>query len=139
MDDAILPEREAPAFRENEDVDGTRIDRWLWAVRLCKTRSEATRACTAGHVRINGRPAKAASPVASGDRVTARLHGRERLVDVTTAIDTRVGAPIAAECYVDHSPPPLRDDMASTSDRDRGAGRPTKRDRRRLDRWRGSS
>jgi ribosome-associated heat shock protein Hsp15 len=108
-------------------------------VRLCKTRSEATRACTAGHVRINGRPAKAASPVAPGDRVDARLHGRARIVDVTTAIDTRVGAPIAVECYVDHSPPVSRDDTPTTADRDRGAGRPTKRDRRQIDRWRGGS
>jgi ribosome-associated heat shock protein Hsp15 len=118
-------------------VDGTRVDRWLWAVRLCKTRAEATDTCRGGHVSINGRPAKAASPVDVGDRIEARVHGRERIVEVARVIDTRVAAPIAVECYVDHSPPPPTRDTAVAGDRERGAGRPTKRERRQLDRWRG--
>jgi ribosome-associated heat shock protein Hsp15 len=117
-------------------VDATRIDRWLWSVRLCSTRSEATEVCRAGHVRCNGRTVKAASPVAVGDRIEARVHGRDRVVEVTRVIDRRVGAPIAAECYVDHSPPrpdPIDEIFAQ---RDRGTGRPTKQDRRQLDRLR---
>lgn len=118
-------------------VDGTRVDRWLWSVRLCSTRTEATDACRGGHVRINGHPAKPASTVAVGDRVAARVHGRDRVVEVVRLIDKRVGAPVAAGCYVDHSPPPAsRDDAAPVFDRERGAGRPTKRDRRQIDRLR---
>lgn len=120
-------------------MDSVRVDRWLWAIRLCKTRSQATAACRTGHVRVNGRAAKPATTVAAGDRVEARLHARERIVEVVRAIDTRVGAPIAAECYVDHSPPPpATDDLLAGPARERGAGRPTKRERRQLDRWRGS-
>jgi ribosome-associated heat shock protein Hsp15 len=107
----------------------------LWAVRLCKTRSEATDACRGGHVRIDGKAAKPASPVSVGRTVEARLHGNQRIVEVARVIDKRVGAPIAVECYVDRSPaPPPRDRSAPAAVRDRGAGRPTKRDRRRLDR-----
>lgn len=120
-------------------VESARIDRYLWAVRLCSTRSEATATCRAGHVRLNGRDVKAATPVAVGDRIEARLHGRDRVVEVARVIDKRVGAPLAADCYVDHSPPPPpRDNADITAERERGAGRPTKRDRRRLDRFRGS-
>lgn len=118
-------------------MEQTRVDRWLWAVRLCKTRSEATDACRGGHVRVDGKPAKPATPVAVGRRVEARLHGRDRVVEVTRVIDKRVGAAIAVECYRDQSPPPPpRDRVGPAGVRDRGAGRPTKRDRRRLDRLR---
>jgi ribosome-associated heat shock protein Hsp15 len=116
-------------------VEVSRVDRWLWAIRLCKSRSEATAACRGGHVRINGRTAKPASTVGVGDRVEARLHDRDRTVEVTRVLETRVGAPIAIECYIDHTPPlPKREDGAA--DRERGSGRPTKRERRQLDRWR---
>ena len=119
-------------------MDATRVDRYLWAIRLCKTRSDGTSACRAGHVDINGRTAKPASPVTPGDRIEARLHGRTRIVDVVTVIDKRVGPPVAATCYVDHSPPPPpRDPEPLFGDRVPGTGRPTKRDRRQLDRWRG--
>jgi ribosome-associated heat shock protein Hsp15 len=119
-------------------VEVTRVDRWLWAVRLFKTRGAATEACRGGHVRVNGAPAKPATPVRVGDRVDARVHGRPRSLEVARVIDKRVGAPVAAECLVDHSPPPPRpaEDGAPTFARDRGAGRPTKRDRRQLDRLR---
>lgn len=93
--------------------------------------------CRGGHVRVNGTPAKPATPVHVGDRVEARVHGRDRVVEVARVIDKRVGAPVAVECYVDHSPaPPARDEI-SVAERTRGAGRPTKRERRQLERWRG--
>lgn len=112
------------------------MDRWLWAVRLFKTRSAATDACRAGHVRVNGVAAKPAAAVRVGDRVSARAHARQRDLEVVAVIDRRVGAPAAAACFVDHSPPPP---AAGPADgpafaRDRSAGRPTKRDRRLLDR-----
>ena len=120
------------------DIETARVDQWLWAVRLFKTRSQATAACRSGHVRINGHRAKPATLVRVGDRVEARAGDRDRELEVVTLIDKRVSAPIAAGCVVDHSPPPPdRDPTAPVFQRDRGAGRPTKKDRRRLDRLRG--
>jgi ribosome-associated heat shock protein Hsp15 len=114
--------------------DEARVDRWLWAVRIYPTRSAATEGCRGGHVRVNDNTAKPATPVRAGDRVSARVHGRDRVLEVVQVIDKRVGAPIAATCLVDHSPPPPpRDPFV----RDVAAGRPTKKDRRRLDRLRG--
>jgi ribosome-associated heat shock protein Hsp15 len=119
-------------------VEATRVDRWLWAVRVYKTRGAATDACRGGHVRVNGSPAKAATSVRVGDRVEVRAHGRQRSLEVARVLDKRVGAPLAAECLVDHSPPPAPagDAAPSVFARDRGSGRPTKRDRRQLDRFR---
>ncbi len=119
-------------------MDSTRIDRWLWAVRLCTTRSDATALCRSGHVEVNGRAAKPATGVGVGDRIEARLHGVDRTVVVVQVLDKRVGAATAAECYVDHTPPPSpKDGTAPVAARERGAGRPTKRDRRLTDRLRG--
>jgi ribosome-associated heat shock protein Hsp15 len=119
-------------------MDGMRIDRWLWAVRLVKTRSLAAQACRAGHVQVNGVRAKPAATVKVGDTVRARVGGRERVVEVARLPDTRVGAELAAACLIDRSPPPPpRDPLAGLGGRGPGAGRPTKRDRRRLDQARG--
>jgi ribosome-associated heat shock protein Hsp15 len=118
-------------------VDSTRIDRWLWSVRVYKTRSAATDACSGGHVRLNGNPAKPAATVRVGDRVEANVYGRPRILEVARVIDKRVGPPLAVECFVDHSPPPPpREERSPVFGRDPGAGRPTKRDRRQLDRFR---
>ena len=117
-------------------METTRVDRWLWAIRLYKTRTDATDGCRGGHVRVNGTPAKAATPVRVGDRVTARVHGVDRDVEVAGIIDKRVGPAAAAECYVDHTPPLPEIDRTRVAARERGAGRPTKRDRRQMDRWR---
>lgn len=120
-------------------MDETRVDRWVWAVRLYKSRSAATDACRGGHVKVNGRAAKPATPVRVGDRVEATVGHRRRVLEVAKVIDKRVGAPVAAECVVDHTPPDLRplEATGGVPVRDPGAGRPTKRDRRRLDRHRG--
>ena len=117
-------------------MDATRVDKWLWAVRLCKTRSAATELCAAGHVKVNGAPAKAAHPVRVGDRVEAYVHDRQRVLEVVQIIEKRVSAPLAAECLVDHSPPPPPKEWYLDVARDPGAGRPTKKDRRHLDRFR---
>jgi len=114
-------------------MESTRVDRWLWAVRLFKTRSAATDACRGGQVSVNGHPAKAATTVRVGDRVEALANGRQRVVEVVQLIDKRVGPPVAATCLVDHSPPPPERDEVTSFVRERGSGRPTKRDRRRLD------
>ncbi|MFT4043409.1 MAG: DUF3558 family protein [Gordonia sp. (in: high G+C Gram-positive bacteria)] len=113
----------------------TRVDAWIWAIRLTKTRSAAADACRGGHVRVNGNHAKPAQNVVVGDEIRLRLDGRERIVEVTKLINKRVSAPAAAQCYIDRSPPPpSREIIASAPRRDRGAGRPTKRERRELDR-----
>ena len=113
-----------------------RLDAWLWGVRMYKTRSAATAACRAGHVRLNGQPAKAAQAVKPGDTIRLRQPGRERILEVTGLLSKRVGAPEAARHYRDHSPEPIPRELLAVPRRDRGAGRPTKRDRRQLDRLR---
>jgi len=119
-------------------MERVRVDRWLWAVRLTRTRSGAAQACRAGHVQVNGARAKPASPVKVEDTVRVRVGGRERVVEVVRLIETRVGAELAAACLIDRSPPPPpRDPLDRAGRRDPGMGRPTKRDRRRLDRTRG--
>ena len=117
-------------------IETTRIDQWLWAVRLQKTRSAATAACRGGRVRINGVTAKASSPVHTGDRVETRVADRSRVVEVVRLISKRVGAPVAAECLIDHTPPPPPESSVAAVARAPGSGRPTKRDRRNLDKLR---
>jgi len=109
----------------------------MWAVRLFKTRSLSATASKGGHVTINGNPAKPASNVRVGDRIEAHVAERDRVLEVVRLIDKRVSAPLAAECVVDHSPPaPAREYVAPLFRRDPGTGRPTKKDRRSLDRLR---
>jgi ribosome-associated heat shock protein Hsp15 len=103
-------------------------------VRLASTRSAASGACRAGHVRVNGVRVKPAHPVKAGDEVRLRSGGRERVVVVQRVITKRVGAPVAVECYIDNSPPlPPREEVAAVAVRDRGTGRPTKRERRSIE------
>jgi ribosome-associated heat shock protein Hsp15 len=118
------------------DSEETRIDRWLCAVRLVKTRPMATQLCEGGHVRVNGHPAKPSTKVRAGDEVQALIAARERIVDVVRPIENRVGAPVAATCYVDRSPPPVVTEIAPGIKVLRGEGRPSKRLRRELDRMR---
>jgi ribosome-associated heat shock protein Hsp15 len=128
-----------PTGCHTEWIDTVRIDQWLPAVRITKTRSDAAAACRGGHVKINGKPAKPSTVVKVGDRVEALVNQRERVVDVTRVISKRVGASVAVECFEDHSPPPPERDTARPlfAVRDRGTGRPTKRDRRKIDQLRG--
>lgn len=121
-----------------DPVVSARVDSWTWAVRLFKTRSLATAACRAGHVRVNGDRAKSAQPVRIGDEVRVRTAGFDRILIVSRVVTKRVGAPVAAECFVDKTPPPPpREEVALLPMRDRGAGRPTKRERRDIEQLRG--
>ncbi|WP_271983118.1 RNA-binding S4 domain-containing protein [Pseudoclavibacter terrae] len=114
-----------------------RVDVWLWAVRIFKTRSAATAACKAGHVKIDGDRAKPAQRIHVGDQVRVRTD-RDRILVAQQLLKKRVGAPIAAKALIDNSPPPPpREFAAPIAFRDRGAGRPTKRERREIDRIRG--
>ncbi|WP_158843846.1 RNA-binding S4 domain-containing protein [Saccharothrix deserti] len=119
-------------------MESTRVDRWLWAVRLTKTRSDAAAACRGGHVRVNDRPAKPATTVSPGDEVRARVGETTRIVEVVRVIQKRVGAADASTCFIDRTPPPPppTEAPAPVARRERGAGRPTKRERRVLDKFR---
>lgn len=113
------------------------MDKWLWAVRVYKTRTGSTEACRAGHVKVNGFTAKPAALVKAGDIVDALAPGGNRLLEVASILEKRSSAELARACYVDRTPPPQpgEADVLNFS-RERGAGRPTKRDRRQLDRAR---
>ncbi len=135
--------------------DRQRIDKWLWFARVVKTRSLAQDLAESGHVRLNGRKVDAAAQaVKVGDVLTIGLHGRVRILKVITFAERRGGFPEAQRLYEDLSPPTAggqADEAADGSDEDggaegassapvlpdapvpvRGAGRPTKRDRRRM-------
>ncbi len=118
-----------------------RVDKWLWSVRVFPTRTAATAACTAGRVAVNGEAVKPATRVVAGDRVSARRGARTMVYVVVDPIEKRVSASVAAACYVDESPPVPRSEHGFAGPdggaRDRGAGRPTKRDRRHIDRLQG--
>jgi ribosome-associated heat shock protein Hsp15 len=111
-----------------------RVDSWIWSVRLVRTRSAASGACRAGHVKVNGVRVKPAHAIRAGDEVRVLHDGQQSVVVVVRVITKRVGAPVAAGCYIDNSPPPPpREEVAPVAKRDRGAGRPTKRERRSID------
>ncbi|MFD8498039.1 RNA-binding S4 domain-containing protein [Amycolatopsis sp. NPDC059657] len=115
------------------------MDRWLWAVRLTKTRPDAAAACRGGHVRVNDKPAKPATTVVPGDQIRARVNDTTRIIEVVRVIQKRVGAADAATCFIDRTPPPPKEMAIPVAKRDRGAGRPTKRERRVLDQFRSGS
>ncbi|MGJ9423420.1 RNA-binding S4 domain-containing protein [Aeromicrobium sp. CF3.5] len=122
-------------------AESVRADVWTWAVRVYKSRSMASSACKAGHVSVNGHKVKASHAIKIGDTVESLTPGGTKKYVVTRVITKRVGAAVAAGCYEDHSPPPLpkAERPAVVAQRDPGAGRPTKRDRRRLDALRARS
>ena len=119
-----------------------RLDQWLWAVRLYRTRTLAVSAIRGGHVKLNGASPKPANEVREGEVITARTGNVERVVRVRGFPTALVGAPRVAEFLDDLTPPPPPRDPSDPSTlpppvvRPRGLGRPTKRDRRALDRWR---
>lgn len=118
------------------DLSKLRVDVWLWAVRQLKSRSLATAAARAGHVRINGAPAKASAPVRVGDEVRLRVQGFDRILVVKALPRKRLGAPEAVKCYDDQSP--VRPTFyLPVAKRERGTGRPTKKERRELEQLRG--
>lgn len=119
-----------------------RLDKFLWCIRLCKTRSLATDECRRGHVRLNGQEAKASAEVKPGDQVAVRQAPIWRVFEVKEIPPSRVGAKLV---------PGLIQDVTSwedlekqeiarkvrTASREPGAGRPTKKDRRDMERFQG--
>ena len=116
------------------DATEVRLDVWVSSVRIFKTRSAASTACRGGHVSVNGHKAKASTPVRIGDRIVAVTPGGERILIVRRLIEKRVGAGVAVTCFQDLTPPPPpKEERVLVAVRERGAGRPTKRERRQLD------
>ena len=126
--------------RTTEINEGTlRLDKWLWYARFCKTRSLATAMCRAGQVRVNKVPVrKSNQSVRAGDVLTFSQGPRIRVIRIASLAPRRGPAPEAATLYEDISPPmpPRQARPAEVGLREPGAGRPTKRDRRALDRLR---
>lgn len=114
-----------------------RLDKWLWAARCFKTRGVAAEACDAGHVKLNGNSAKPAKSVRLGDRIEARTPGGMRVFEVVALSERRGPADEARKLYVDHSPPPPPREEAPVVVRERGAGRPSKRELRQIQKLRG--
>ena len=116
----------------------TRIDRWLWVARVFKTRSLATAACAGGHVTVDGQSAKASKLVRPGVEVEVRTAAGLRILEVVAVVERRGPASEAKKLYVDHSPPPPpREIVPQVATRERGLGRPSKRERRLIDKLRG--
>jgi ribosome-associated heat shock protein Hsp15 len=117
-------------------MESVRVDKWLWAARMFKTRSMATKACGAGHVQVNGETAKPALKVKIGDHVEVLTPARLRILEILALGDKRGPASVAQGLYADHTPPePEKEDPAVF--RERGSGRPSKRQRRSLRKLRG--
>ncbi len=123
-----------------KDEEGrTRIDKWLWAIRIYKSRSLATHACRNGDVLIEGRRVKPSHIVRVGDVIETNREGWLRRIEVVNPIEQRVGAKLAVDFYKDLSlegGPKSRMERIEEgiAFRARGEGRPTKRDRREWER-----
>ena len=119
-----------------------RIDKWLWSVRIFKSRTLANDVVRRGRVRVNEKLAKPSSSVQVGDSVFVQKDGFNLQFEVIKLISKRVGAPIARTCYEDQTPAEELNKYkdwfigkAASEQRERGAGRPTKRERRDIDRF----
>ena len=117
-------------------TDRQRIDKWLWHARVVRTRTAAAALVTAGNVRLNGERETAASrPVKSGDVVTIALDRAVRILKVTGFAERRGDADAARLLYEDLTPTsPATAKEHVTAERDAGSGRPTKQERRAIDR-----
>lgn len=123
--------------------DSVRLDKWLWAVRVFKTRTLAAEACRGGHVRVNEDPAKPAREIRVGDVVVVRREDLTRTLRVKGLIEKRVGGALVPENLEDLTPPEeyerARQRAANSAlSRAPGSGRPTKKERRLLDQLLGS-
>jgi ribosome-associated heat shock protein Hsp15 len=116
-------------------MEAIRIDRWLSAARIYASRSQATDACVTGHVTLNGAVVRASHMVRIGDELSAHAPRGFVVLKIVKLADKRLGPPLARELYEDHSPPPPPREERFPM-RDRGAGRPTKQERRRMERVR---
>lgn len=119
-------------------MDEIRIDKYLWSIRVYKTRSDATDACNGGKIRLNGLDVKPSKPVRVGDVIVARKGAVTYTYKVLQLIDKRQGAKLVSEFAENLTPQSEMDKLKAPVEtfflkRDRGAGRPTKKDRRQME------
>ncbi|MBP7183959.1 MAG: RNA-binding S4 domain-containing protein [Saprospiraceae bacterium] len=124
--------------------ESVRIDKWLWSIRIFKSRTLATDTCKSAKVKINEKVAKPSSLVFVGDKISVKKNGFDLQFIVNKIITTRVSAVLAQPCYDDVTP---LEELNKYSDwyigktlgeiRDRGTGRPTKKDRREIESFKG--
>ena len=122
------------------DLNKVRLDKWLWAVRLFKSRTMATDACKAGKIKLNGHSLKPSYLITVGETIEVKKNGFNIIFKVNQLLEKRVSAVLAAPCFDDLTPADelnkYRDwftGKAGAEFRDRGEGRPTKKDRREID------
>ena len=120
-------------------AEGIRIDKWLWAVRIFKTRNQAGVACKAGKVKISEMPVKPSREIKVGDKIIVNLKQITRTVKVTGVLKNRVGAKLVGNYLEDLTPEAEYDKQKMMKElnsefRQRGIGRPTKKERRLIDR-----
>ncbi len=121
-------------------MDKVRIDKWLWSVRIFKSRTLATDACREGKVKLNGEEVKASQMIQVGDVLEVRKDGFNMRYKALQLIEKRVGAPLAQVCYEDLTPAEELNKYkdwfvgkAGAEYREKGSGRPTKKERREID------
>ena len=121
------------------EIQKTRIDKWLWAIRIYKTRTLASDACAAGKIKIDGYSVKASYMLKVGQTVHINKQGDKLVLKSIKLIEKRVGAALAVECYEDLTPPEEKEKLKFPAIfyevRDKGVGRPTKKDRREIDKF----
>ncbi len=120
-------------------MDTVRLDKWLWAVRIFKTRSLASDACRGGKIKINGENAKPSREIKAGEIIEVQLTGIKKTLEVIQPAKNRVAAKLVNELVKDLTPPEEYERLEfmrqmKTEQRDRGTGRPTKKDRRDISR-----
>jgi len=120
-------------------MDTVRLDKWLWAVRIFKTRSLASDACRGGKIKINGENAKPSREIKAGEIIEVQLTGIKKTLEVLQPAKNRVAAKLVNELVKDLTPPEEYERLEfmrqmKTEQRDRGTGRPTKKDRRDISR-----
>ena len=122
------------------ELNKVRLDKWLWAVRLFKSRTMSTDACKAGKIKLNGHSLKPSYLITVGETIEVKKNGFNLIFKVNQLLEKRVSAVLAAPCFDDLTPADelnkYRDwftGKAEAEFRDRGEGRPTKKDRREID------
>ena len=121
------------------ELQKIRIDKWLWSVRMYKTRTLATEACAAGKIKIDGEAVKASYLLKIGQLINMNRQGEKWTLKSVKLTEKRVSAPLAVVCYEDLTPPEEKNKLQFPATfyevRDRGIGRPTKKDRREIDKF----
>ncbi len=128
----------ADLTRNTNTMDSTRVDKYLWAIRVFKTRADATEACRGGKVTVNGNEAKPSKEVKTGDTISVRKGSVHYTYKVLSPLDKRQGAKEVAKYAENLTPQSELDKLRAPTEtffikRDRGAGRPTKKERRQME------